>query len=305
MTPGRMLAQHSEGPSWTHPNGRDAVRGVRPALAGQGRQAPRRAGPLDADRREVQHVRTELLHATGVHEGTSVLVQGRQEHLRGRHPREAVPGFGVDLRYHEGAARTPSYDLKLRNNQLMWKGVRAVPSDIVSVDEESLGSDIKSLVRKTVEETLSARHRRGGEDPRRCRASREDGGPGGLHRVCGIVARVLLVAEVSRPLQRPARHGRQVRRHARRTRGGAPGARCQHCTVHLYRNVLGKVPVTKRKAVARMLKAIHAQESREACSRKADEVAAELDGMRLAAAARTERDGFAETLAYADFPPEH
>lgn len=75
--------------------------------------------------------------------------------------------------------------------------------------------------------------------------------------------------------------------------------------MHLYRNVLGKVPVTKRKAVARMLKAIHAQESREACSRKADEVAAELDGMRLAAAARTERDGFAETLAYADFPPEH
>ena len=53
---------------------------------------------------------------------------------------------------------------------------------------------------------------------------------------------------------------------------------------------MGRVPVTRRKAVARMLKAIHAQESREACSRKAAEVADELDGMRLGAAARTVRD---------------
>ena len=35
------------------------------------------------------------------------------------------------------------------------------------------------------------------------------------------------------------------------------------------------------------------------------EVAAELEGMRLAAAARTVRDGFGETPAYTDFPPEH
>ena len=52
-----------------------------------------------------------------------------------------------------------------------------------------------------------------------------------------------------------------------------PGARHQRCTVHFYRNVPGRVPVTRRKAVARMLKAIHAQESREACGRKAEEVA--------------------------------
>lgn len=84
-----------------------------------------------------------------------------------------------------------------------------------------------------------------------------------------------------------------------------PGARYQRRTVHFYRNVLGRVPVTGRKAVARMLKAIHAQESREACTRKAAEVAGELDGMRLGAAARTVRDGFSETLAYTDFPPEH
>ena len=53
-----------------------------------------------------------------------------------------------------------------------------------------------------------------------------------------------------------------------------------------------------------MLKAIHAQESREACGRKAGEVADELESMRLGAAARTVRDGFAETLAYTEFPPE-
>ena len=71
-----------------------------------------------------------------------------------------------------------------------------------------------------------------------------------------------------------------------------PEARYQRCTVHFYRNVLGRVPVTRRKAVARMLKAIHAQESRGACARKAEEVAAELEGMKLGAAAGTVRDGF-------------
>ena len=59
-----------------------------------------------------------------------------------------------------------------------------------------------------------------------------------------------------------------------------PGARYQRCTVHFYRNALGRVPVTRRKAAARMLKAIHAQESREVCARKAEEVAEKLESMR-------------------------
>ena len=84
-----------------------------------------------------------------------------------------------------------------------------------------------------------------------------------------------------------------------------PRARYQRCIVHFYRNVFSVVPRKKVKEVSAMLKAIHAQESREACSRKAAEVADELDGMRLGAAARTVRDGFSETLAYTDFPPEH
>ena len=84
-----------------------------------------------------------------------------------------------------------------------------------------------------------------------------------------------------------------------------PEAR-HHCrAVHFYRNVLERLPVAKGDAIARMLKAIHAQESREACAGKAEEVAAEFDNMRFAAAARTVRAGFKETLTYTEFPPEH
>ena len=43
-----------------------------------------------------------------------------------------------------------------------------------------------------------------------------------------------------------------------------PGARYRPITVHFYRNVLGRPLVTKRKAAASMLKAIHVQESRKA-----------------------------------------
>lgn len=47
-----------------------------------------------------------------------------------------------------------------------------------------------------------------------------------------------------------------------------PGARYQRSTAHFYRNVLGRVPMTRRKAAARMPKAIHVQESRGACAKK-------------------------------------
>lgn len=84
-----------------------------------------------------------------------------------------------------------------------------------------------------------------------------------------------------------------------------PDAAYQRCTVHFYRNVLSKVPKSKRAEVAAMLKAIHAQESLEASSEKAGDVAAKLDGMRLAAAAKCVRDGVAETLTYTRFPMRH
>ena len=84
-----------------------------------------------------------------------------------------------------------------------------------------------------------------------------------------------------------------------------PQASYQRCTVHFYRNVFSKVPKQKRALVARMLKAIHAQESREAAMAKADEVAASLEGMRLGAAAKVVREGCLETLTYTDFPMQH
>jgi len=51
-----------------------------------------------------------------------------------------------------------------------------------------------------------------------------------------------------------------------------PEAKWQRCTVHFYRNVFSHVPRGKLRLVATMLKAIHAQESREAAQEKALDV---------------------------------
>ena len=84
-----------------------------------------------------------------------------------------------------------------------------------------------------------------------------------------------------------------------------PDAAYQRCTVHFYRNVLSKVPRSKRSTVAAMLKAIHAQESFDASMEKAESVAKSLVEMKLAVAAKCVRDGVAETLAYTRFPMSH
>lgn len=84
-----------------------------------------------------------------------------------------------------------------------------------------------------------------------------------------------------------------------------PEAAYQRRTVHFYRNVLAKVPKSRRAEVAAMLKAVHAQESFGASMDKADAVAATLDDMKLAAAARCVREGAAETLTYTRFPMRH
>jgi putative transposase len=47
-----------------------------------------------------------------------------------------------------------------------------------------------------------------------------------------------------------------------------PKAKWQRCVVHFYRNVFTVVPKSKVKDVAAMLKAIHAQEDREAAEEK-------------------------------------
>ena len=84
-----------------------------------------------------------------------------------------------------------------------------------------------------------------------------------------------------------------------------PEARWQRCMVHFYRNVFSHVPAGKLRAVALMLKAIHAQESLEAARRKATEVVARLCELRLAKAAELVETAVPETLAYYAFPEEH
>jgi len=84
-----------------------------------------------------------------------------------------------------------------------------------------------------------------------------------------------------------------------------PDARWQRCVVHWYRNVFSDVPKAKVKEVAAMLKAIHAQEDRDAAAEKARQVAAKLESMRLGKAAATVREGYEETLRYMLFPTEH
>jgi transposase-like protein len=84
-----------------------------------------------------------------------------------------------------------------------------------------------------------------------------------------------------------------------------PDAAWQRCMVHFYRNVFTVVPKGKVKEVAAMLKAIHAQEDRQAAKEKAAAVAEKLDGMKLGQAAATLRAGVDETLSYMAFPREH
>ena len=57
--------------------------------------------------------------------------------------------------------------------------------------------------------------------------------------------------------------------------------------------------------VAMMLKAIHAQESKEAARQKAKLVVKQLRLMKLSAAAKKVEDGIEETLTYMDFPSQH
>ena len=76
-------------------------------------------------------------------------------------------------------------------------------------------------------------------------------------------------------------------------------------SVHFYRNVFSVVPKSKVKNVAKMLKAIHAQESKKAARDKAKAVIAELRAMKLPEAAKKVEAGIEETLTYCDFPSEH
>jgi len=84
-----------------------------------------------------------------------------------------------------------------------------------------------------------------------------------------------------------------------------PEAAWQRCVVHFYRNVFSVVPKGRVKEVAAMLKAIHAQEDRQAAREKSQAVVEKLITMRLGQAAEIVRVGCDETLSYMAFPREH
>ena len=84
-----------------------------------------------------------------------------------------------------------------------------------------------------------------------------------------------------------------------------PKANWQRCIVHFYRNVFTCVPDGKVREVAAMLKAIHAQESREDSQNKAKDVVGKLEALKLHKAAELVKNGIDETLSYKSFPMTH
>ena len=84
-----------------------------------------------------------------------------------------------------------------------------------------------------------------------------------------------------------------------------PEAKYQRCIAHFYRNVFSVVPKQKVKEVAKMLKAIHAQEDREAALEKAKAVVEKLRKMKLTKAADKVDEYITETLTYMSFPEQH
>jgi len=84
-----------------------------------------------------------------------------------------------------------------------------------------------------------------------------------------------------------------------------PDAEWQRCMVHFYRNVFSHVPNAKVKEVARMLKAIHAQESLASARIKAADIVDQLKQMRLGKAAGLVEEAIEETLTYYRFPDNH
>ena len=84
-----------------------------------------------------------------------------------------------------------------------------------------------------------------------------------------------------------------------------PRARYQRCIVHFYRNVFSVVPRKKVKEESAMLKAIHAQEDKEAALKKIGDIIEKLEGLKLNEAAGKVETAASETLTYMDFPREH
>jgi putative transposase len=84
-----------------------------------------------------------------------------------------------------------------------------------------------------------------------------------------------------------------------------PEASWQRCVVHFYRNIFSHVPATKVREVSHMLKAIHAQESRDTAEQKASAIIADLRTGKMSKAADIVEQTVRETLTYYAFPDIH
>lgn len=84
-----------------------------------------------------------------------------------------------------------------------------------------------------------------------------------------------------------------------------PEADWQRCVVHWCRNVGSEVPRHRMQEVMAMLKAIHAQEDRQAAEKKAVDVVDKLRSLKLSKAAKVVEEGVSETLRYMAYPREH
>ena len=88
-------------------------------------------------------------------------------------------------------------------------------------------------------------------------------------------------------------------------RGVFPETLYQRCMVHFMRNILCDVPRSRGKEIGTWLKAIFAQESRDACIKKAEEIVKKMRDSKLRSAANTLEKGIGEALTYTAFPHEH
>lgn len=84
-----------------------------------------------------------------------------------------------------------------------------------------------------------------------------------------------------------------------------PGAKRQSCVARWYEDALASCPAAHARDATIMLKAIHAQEDREAALEKAALVAEKLRKLELHATAKFVENSVEETLSYMDFPYEH
>lgn len=75
--------------------------------------------------------------------------------------------------------------------------------------------------------------------------------------------------------------------------------------LHFCRNVFSHKPSANVREVTHMLKAIHAQESRDAAQEKADTVISELRRQRMTRAAELVEESIGETRTYYPFSDSH